>query len=1030
MKFLIEFFLSRPRLNYVLFLFLFVAGIFSYNTMPKEIFPPMNTDKISISGGYLGTSPNTLDKMAVTAIEDNVNNISGISKTTSVITSNIFHIILELSDGEDKDDILEKVKDAVTKSKSNFPSDMDEPTVASVNPSIPLILVNIASSKESYDLLTDIAKDFKNRLSQIKNLKDLEIYGEGEKEFSITLNTEKIKAYGISPSMVISSIKSLSSIFPLGKIEQKGGKHFFVSTFNGVKKAEEFLHTLIKVGGKGIYLKDIATIEKKYSQADSYASFNGERTITINIAKAIEGNSMVLTKRIKKEVEKLQKEYPNISIGTFSDTSVYIRNRLNTVVSNIMFGLILVGFVMYLLINKRISFVVILGIPTSFVISLIFLDYGGYSINMMTLLGALIAIGVIVDDAIIVAENIQRHLEEGKDIKEAALVGTKEVIAPVLTASVTTVFAFLPMLILSGEMGEFIKLIPIAITVLILASVIESFVFLPMHAKHILDPKEKEVSWEPVMVWYKKIITKLIHYRKTTVVLFWVVVPFLIVVGFATTKFQLFPVFDGDQMNVSCKLPVNTSIEETYEVIKDLEQKILSVKEKYDIDTVTAIAGFRMDTKGHGETRSNLFHIFVDLHKAKPDNFVAKYITPYLSFDYDEEGRIRDIKSYEIEVKLREELEEFMKKYPVEEFEVQGPNAGVVKVPIEIAIVSDNEEQTHKAIKKLKDGLNSIKGTISVTDDAKLGIAEIKLKVNSYGQMLGVTEQTIAGTISGYFLGNSVSKSLDESGIVEIKIEDRNKDFFQTLKNFQIPLSDGSEVSVFDVADFVEIRNYEKITKVNGKQRSSVFSDIIKTTGVTAGEVLKKLEPTIEELRKEGVEITFGGEKEKNQQMAQEMGAASLVAVFLIFITLLVMFDSFRYSLIVLSVVPLSLLGVVIGHVFMGLDMSMPSIIGALGLAGVVINDGIIMLDFIRRTKTSDELLERAKLRLRPIVLTSITTLVGLSTLIFFPSGQAVILQPLAVSLGFGLFWGTILNLFYIPTLYAVVTHTKEEKIG
>jgi multidrug efflux pump subunit AcrB len=1022
---IIEFFLLRPRLNYFLLIFLFGAGIYSYKTMPKEIFPPIITDKISITGSYAGTSPETLDKMAVANIEDNINNISGIKKVESSIRSGQFSIILELADNEDKHDILSKVKDAISEAKRDFPSDMKEPSASFFKQNIPLILVNISSNKLSNDTLIEIAKEFKKKLATIKNLTDLTIYGEGTKEFRVVINSDKVKAFGLDPSAVSSAIAGLYSIFPIGKIE--GNEHFFISTFNGAKDVETFLNTYIKIGDKRLLVKDVANITKQYAKSDTYSSFNGKNTITINVAKAKEGNSITLAKRVKSEVAALQKQFPDIEAGTFSDTSVYIRNRLNTVVSNIMFGLVLVGLVMYLLINKRISFVVVIGIPTSFVVSLVFLDYSGYSINMMTLLGALIAIGVIVDDAIIVAENIQRHIEEGMDKAQAAIVGTKEVIAPVLTASITTVFAFIPMLLVSGELGEFIKLIPIAISVLILASLIESFIFLPLHCKHALNPKEKPLSWQRANNIYKKIIARLIHHRWMMVIFFWIAVPLLTIGGFSQMNFKLFPTFDGDQMNISCKLPVGTTLEENFDIARELEEYIIKSIDKYYIDSVTTISGFRMDSKGEGEIGNNYFHIFIDLHKIVPGNFVAKYITPYFSFDYDGSGMTRLEKSYVIEEKMRKDLTQFMKKHKTDEFEVRGPNAGIVKLPIEIFIQSNDEEYTKETIVQLKSAMKKIDGVKWVGDDAKVGVSEIKLRVNSYGQRLGVTESYLSNMLEKYFLEASYSKAFDKDGLVEIVLEDSNKNSFETLKNFSLRLDNGSEVRLSDVADFIQIQNYEKLNKVGGQKRQTVFGDIDTTT--TATLVLKELEPLIEKIKKDNrAKIVFGGEKEKNEQILEEFTLAALLALVLIFITLLVMFDSILISLIVLSIVPFSLLGVVFGHMIMGMGLTMPSIIGALGLAGVVINDGIIMLDFIKKTKSVEELLERAKLRLRPIILTSVTTLAGLSTLIFFPSGQAVILQPLAVSLGFGLFWGTVLNLLYLPALFALVSHTKEEK--
>ncbi len=1022
---LIEFFIKNVKLNYVLFVFIILGGIYSYKTLPKEIFPPITTDKISIKGSYSGASANILNKMAVQNIEDEINNISGISKITSYINSGFFDIVVEIANKEQKDTILQKVKDSVSKVKRDLPSDMNEPTASHIVGIFPLILVNISSEQMSHDYILNAAKELKSKLSTIKNLTNINIYGEGSKQVKIEINSNILKAYGIDTSLFLNAISNMSSIFPIGEISQQSGKNYFISTFNGEKNIEDFLQTKIKIAGKIIRLKDVATISKAYKNDKTISSFNGRKTVSINVSKTKDGNSMELVKKVKYEIEKFQKQYPKLSLGTFSDTSVYIRNRLNTVVSNILLGLILVGFAMYLLINKRISFVVILGVPTSFVISLIIFKYFGYSINMMSLLGALIALGVIVDDAIIVAENIQRHIEEGMEVKDAALKGTKEVFAPVLASSLTTIFAFLPMLVLSGEMGVFIKIIPIAITVLIISSVIESFIFLPLHAKHVLKKGEKEVDWSLLANLYEKIIRFLIDWRKTTLALFYILVPLLIYTGISTSKFKLFPTFDGDQINIRGQLPINTTLEESNEVVKDLERYLLKNKDKYFIQNITAMAGFKMNDKQKGEIGDNMFHIFVDLKRAKPDNFVTAYITPYLSFDYDDEGLEREIPSYKLEHILQKDLDKVMAKYKYEEFKVSGPRAGVVNTPIEIYIQTNDDKKAHSIIKQIKTALKDTNETINIKDNATYGVDEIKLKINKYGQSLGISERLISRELGGYFLGSSVSKGFDNEGIFDIVTQDFQKNSLQTLKDFTLSLANGQKVALKDVADFIIVKNYTKIYKEGGKRRWLVSSHIKPKANVN--DVLAKIKPLLRDIETtQRVKIVYGGEEQQNNQLKQDMSVAAMIAIFLIFMTLLVMFNSFKYTFIILSVIPFSILGVFLGHKLMGLDLSVPSIIGALGLAGVVINDGIIMLDFIRHSKNIDELLDRAKLRLRPIFLTSITTLVGLSTLIFFPSGQAVIMQPLAVSLGFGLFWGTFLNLVYLPTLFALLTHQKQ----
>lgn len=1025
---IIDFFIKNAKLNYVLLVFVVLGGIYSYQFMSKEIFPPIVMDKILITGNYSGTSAKMLDKMVVGEIEDEINNIAGISKITSSIYSNLFEILVEISDTKNKDTILQNIKDAISKVRQNLPQDMNEPTANHIIAKFPLVLINISSDKMPHDFILNVAKELKTNLSSVKDLSDIAIYGEGKKRVLLEISTDKLKAFDINPSSLLTTISGLSSIFPIGKISQKEKKHYFISTYNGAKTPDEFLETILRIDGKIIRLKDIAKITKGYKNDQTISSFNGRKTIILNVTKSENGNAIELFKKVKQMVDKTQAKYPNLHLGTFSNTSVYIKNRLDTVISNITLSLILVGASLFMLVNRRISFIVLVGIPTSFAISLIVFYLGGYSINMMSLLGALIALGVIVDDAIIVAENIARHINETGDVAKAVSIGTKEVFVPVLTSSLTTIFAFLPMLLIKGEMGVFIKIIPICISVLILASLIESFVFLPLHAKHMLKATDRQFSWDGMLSFYTKMIGFSIRWKKITILAFYIIVPFLFYVGFSQSKFQLFPPFDGEQMNISAKLPINTSLEESFAVVSELEQILLANKDKYFIENITTMAGFRMEPSGeNGELGSNYFNVFIDLKRLKPDNFVTKYITPYLSFDYDLSPQERALSSFELENIMQKDLFKFIKKYNFTEFEVKGPRAGIANVPIEIYFESKDTKTAHFCIEKIEKALLDTNKTHSVKNNAVYGISEIKLKVNKFAQSLGINEKQISNSLSGYFLETSVTKGFDENGIFDIVISDIRKDSLMSLKNFPIYTNEAKVLPLYELVDFIEQKNYQKIHKEQGNRRYLVASEL--KEGANVNEVLNSIKPFLSTLEKEnGIRIIYGGEEEQNNKLKVEFTTASLVALFLMFMTLLMMFNSFAYTLMIISVIPFSILGVFFGHFIMGLELSISSIIGALGLAGVVINDGIIMLDFIRSSSNLEQLLQRAKLRLRPIFLTSLTTLIGLSTLIFFPSGQAVIMQPLAVSLGFGLLWGTFLNLVYLPTLFALVKNIKDVK--
>ena len=310
-----------------------------------------------------------------------------------------------------------------------------------------------------------------------------------------------------------------------------------------------------------------------------------------------------------------------------------------------------------------------------------------------------------------------------------------------------------------------------------------------------------------------------------------------------------------------------------------------------------------------------------------------------------------------------------------------------------------------------------VKGVSNISDDSVIGNYELKFKINSYGSSLGINEETILNQLRPYYFKGTYSKMFDDKGIIDIVFESNHKDILESLDRFSIMTSSNQKVLLKDVVEFIKIPAYSQIFKENNEQIISVTASLDK---ITSAELYKTISQDISEIRKK-VKLDIKGEQKENEKVQREMAQAGIIAIILIFMALIWMFDSIVKPLIILSTIPLSVLGVLIGHVLMNINISMPSLIGMIGLAGVVVNDGIIMMDFIKKAKNIKELIEFAKMRLRPIVLTSITTILGLFTLIFFASGQALILQPMAVSLGFGLLWATVLNLYFVPLVYRVI---------
>jgi len=1025
---IIKYFIDNTSLNHMILTFLLMAGVLAYIKIPKEIFPDVTLNMILISGSYSGASANTLDKMVVRDIEDDVSSVSGVSKIESVIRPGLFSVVLTLDDNADSYIVLNKVKDKLANVRQNIPSDMNEPVATVLDRNRDLIKLSVASKNADFERLLGETKEIKSKLAKIEHISEVVIYGDSEEKLELKIDDFALNAYKLSASDVISAIRNLSYIFPIGDIDDKEN-FIYVSTSNGKADIAEWENTLLDIGGKQLYLKDIASIRLYHPQDITLSTFNGTYNLVMKISKDVDGNSIALSKELRNYVEEtLQPMYPDLTFDFFQDSSEPIDERLSIIISNLTFGLILIFFTMYFLINRNTAIIVTLGVPFAFIIGLLFIYQSGFSLNMVSLIGALLVVGIAVDDAVVVSENIQRHIDEGMEPADAAIAGVKEMVLPITMATLTTVAAFLPMFMLSGEMGMFIKLIPVVVIMVLFGSLIESFFFLPLHAKELLKKGDRSLDWSPVTSRYERILHRLIHHKKLTLALFFIVVPLLTVVTIKSLHFQLFPAFDSRTLNITGKLSVNTTLEETYTISNNIEKVILAHKDELFIKSTSMLSGMRRNLTNSWDTGTNLFYISLELEEQVPQNWVNHYVNPILdfSFAFNPPEKVRDIPSYEVANRLRALMREEEKKYSIEELVVTEQRAGIVKTDIELNLIGSDNAKIQKAIEELELQLGQIAGVKDIVDNVRLGKMEYKVKLNAYGEQLGLSEGAVAQTLSAYFLGSRKAQTFGQEGVVDITTEYSQKDSLSTLREFEVPLGDGRFVQLQEVADFIEIQDYEIIEKEDGDIVKTVSASVDKKV-ITPSEVLKMLEPLTSKIESEGIRIEILGEKEKNDQLKKDMLTASVFALFIMLILLLLIFPKIKYALMILSVIPFSIVGALLGHIVMGMNLAMPSVIGILGLAGVVINDGIIMLDFLHGTHNAREFYYRAKLRLRPIVITTVTTFVGLSTLMFFASGQAVIMQPLAISLGFGLIWGTFMNLFYLPTLYALVNRIHDE---
>ncbi|MEY3089942.1 MAG: hypothetical protein RL113_258 [Pseudomonadota bacterium] len=1034
----IRFAVDRPIINHILMVFMLVLSVFAYQNIAKEIFPASTLDMISVQGGYAGTSADVLDKMVVTNIEDELKSLAQIDTLYTTIQNGSFTIQADIKAGTDTQLVLSDVKDIVAKTRRDLPADMDEPIARIVVHEYPLLLVAISGEVEKKKLI-DAADALKGKLTLLHDLSSIEIRGDTDEEVLIRLDQKKLDAYDLDKTAVYKAISTLSSIFPAGTLDGQGD-HLYISTINGEKSAQGLRDTLLHVGGKSFRLGDIAQVDYGLGEPTQISHYNGKQNISLNINKSKQGNAIALSKEIRQILKTFNQKYKEIQFQAYTDTSIWVKNRLNLVSSNILFGLILVFMALFLSVNARIAWVVAIGIPASFFITLIFMEMIGYSLNMLTLLGALIALGMLVDEAIVVAENIYRHMEMGKTPREAAIDGAVEMFPAVLTATLTTVFAFLPLLIMSGKMGMFMKVLPVMISVLLLSSLFEAFYFLPLHAKEFFSMghfkkthDENEGIWKSWNGAYQKVLNWLLMRKKKSLLLI-VVSIILGTLGMAAiTKFQLFPEFDAQQVYLNGKVNINNKLADTEVYVTQVEKALLALLDEKEMDSVTSVIGFKFNKDQSFELGENLFQIFINLHEKAPENFFDRYINPVFSLEYDDTDMIRKRLSQDIAQEIQTRIAEKFKTQEVhgqklyEEFNVYVQQAGIVSNDIEIGMEHPQRKTMMAAMEEIEAKLESIKGVEDIGNNANEGEKELKLRVNEYGQQLGLSEGYIVSVLKGAFLKAEYAKMFNTRGLVRVKIEDIYKEDSSVIADFKLTTPDGTKVvRLGDVCDFIYQKSFVKIFKEDGEKVRSIFARVEKKI-ITPVEVMAALKPLLEKLEKEGVKIIIKGEEKENAKLKKEMSQALLIAIFLIFITLVWMFNSLVLPLIILTVIPLSLFGALLGSKLMGVHLTMPGVMGVIGLAGVVVNDALIMLDFIKESRSYEEIVQKATMRLRPILLTSVTTVLGLSSLIFFASGQALILQPMAISLGFGVAWATVLNLYYVPLVYAVIYSVQKK---
>lgn len=1024
MKTLIRLSLENKSLNHLLFFFLIILAIFSYQNVAKEMFPPSSLDKIIVQGVYIGSDSITLDKLIVKDIEKILMDNQNLKEVNTLITNGSYHINAEIKNNTKKQKIINNVKNQLENLKRDLPSDMDIPNVDTVENYFSLLNISI-SSNTNKDYI-EISKDLIEDIKELRNLYSVELNSNYDSLLVISLDDKKLDAYALSKSKTIAEIKELYSLFPIGKLESQNEK-YYVNSKNSNIQIEKILNTQIKIDTTMIQVKDIASIKYLYEKKDVITKTNGKKCVTINIKKDKSGDSIALSKQIRKIVKEYDSKYKNINFDVLNDSSFWIKTRLNVITSNIIIGLILLFFAIWLFVSLKIALVVILGIPISFAFGLIGLDFFEGSLNTLSMIGVLLTLGILVDEAIVVSENIHRHQMLGKSLKEACIDGTVEVMPILFASMLTTIIAFTPLMMLSGGLGVFIKIIPLIVIILVISSFIESFIFLPVHYKglsfKLFENKEedfRDMFWKKLSAYYKKSLNFLMKKRYLSAIILVVFTFYTSYIFVKSSKFQLFPEFDAMSINITGEVKYS-DLDYTLKETEFLESLLLRKLKKEDIASISTIIGMNSDGRSQHEKGENLFTITLNLKQKISDDFFNKHINPiFIPFQDRKQARTRKVFAKDIKAQVETLLKENDLDKKFQNFKISIPQTGVVKNDIEISISHTQNQKIKEAINTIKEKMQEIEHVYNIQDDMAFDESKINLDINSYGKQLGFTQIDIINKIRNYISSKDLSKIIDEdSNLVQLKLEFENKDGVKNLKNLPLSVPNTDQViRLKEIAILSFSKNVKNIKKDNSEKIFSITASI-KKRKLTSRKFYKELRPTLNKLKKEGLKIFIKGEQKTNNQIKKDILISVLFALLGILIVLTSLFSSLRLSLFALSVIPLSILGVLIGHKIMQINITFSSLLGFVGLIGIVINDTLLMIKFIKKSNDKQSLLDSASIRLKPILLTSITTILGLVTLIFFASGESLLMQPLAISIGFGLLWATIINLYYVPLVYS-----------
>ena len=1013
---------SNPVLANLFMIIIIIFGVYAWIVLPRDLIPEISFQSATVTTFYPGASSEDVEKLVTVPIEDAI--VESVNKTDIIVSissegRSLITIQFEEISDRDFDREFQNLRTAVDRVNDLPIEILDEPQVLEIDTSSGFPMLTIVVGGEiSEDQMKEIAEDLKDEILEIKNISAVRLAGVREREIWVEADPDQLKAYNLPIEAVINALRTHNLNLPAGTLEM-GTSEYLVRTMGEFNNLQEIENTIIRARPTGtpLRVRDVATVSDTYAKPRTLSHINGQPSISLSVQKKTEGNTIKLVKQIRQLVEQRKQNLPEgTELSVVNDYSVILQERLGILQNNAVFGLILVVVLLYIFMGWRNAFFAALGIPVAFMATFFFLHWSGYTLSGVTLFGLILVVGIVVDDAIVVIENVFRRIQEGTPPKEAAVAGAQEVGWPVLAASLTTIAAFGPLMFMSGTSGQFLRIVPITAILVILASLFEVFMILP---SHIAEWGKAQSRAQRRHVWFDQIRRRYVRILKVTIRRRYVVVCGVLVFGvlvtigaFSQLDRQLFPGEDFPQFYIKAEMPPSFGLKETSAALAQVEKVAMSLPSDERVAVVTNVGLVTPTSLLEGSSiRSNVGEVLVEL---VPKNQRARSTDEIIA---ELRGKLKAISGIE---KLT--------------FDAQqgGPPQGT---DVEVKVKGERFEPLEKIANSLKEKLYQIDGVYDIRDDFVTGKSEIRLRVKEdRAHQYGLNIFQIAYNVRNALEGNITTtyRDADESVDVIVKYDSDDLQSIANLEELLIPTLNGMMVPLRDVAEAHEEGGYSEIRRFENERAITVSAavDSDKTSAFAVNQVLIQTFKDIESLYP-GYRLDFRGVFDQINESFGQLGRLFLVGILIMYVILGAQFKSFIQPVIILFAVPFGFMGSMVGLLIIGAPLSMVALFGTVALAGIVVNDSIVMIDFINQYRIRGynkwrAILTGGSVRLRPIILTSVTTIFGLIPMAIGLGGKSPIWMPIAYTIIFGLSAATLLTLFVMPALYAITADVRE----